>query len=446
MSNEYNGWKLLDKIVIVTTATNHYKYGYPQGYIVDPSNKKQLESALSWGGRTVYKEDENGQFETDANDKLISHYEEAGVIETDNKGFRLQLLDCADGSSQGGKLSFWNCLISKDDKSYVVGINSELLLELMLQSTFTNGLCDKEICFARKNGNVGALHPKMTQYQDALKDNKFRKSVSTKKTSKWQLGHNYITLSKNDIYLGEFYQPIKHDYHCESSWNVRKDVMNKLRTCTEYGKSRHGYVGYENIHIIDINIDKNRKVNLAEDEYNMKSILDRKPSSDISLREYIDAFKAKFDAELENTKHKKKDRNRELKDFASMGWSGKGYLSTEMLATRPSRTPGDIQLVAHDSYYSDVNDVLTYMKEQALKTLRTGKYYTGERELAKLIKSTDGKLSQLDFDLIYEILKYSAVPDAMGNGYYVYRILNGEDEEYLYTYEDVFNRIKELLQ
>lgn len=60
MDKRYNGWKMLDKIIIVKTAKNHYKYGCPQGYIVEPNNKKQLESAKNWGGMTTYEKDENG--------------------------------------------------------------------------------------------------------------------------------------------------------------------------------------------------------------------------------------------------------------------------------------------------------------------------------------------------------------------------------------------------
>ena len=114
MSSEYNGWKLLDNIIVVIAAAENTKYGCRQGYIVDPKNKKQLESALDWGRRAVYEQDKDGNLLKDDKGILIWHYEDAKAVETDNKDFTLQLLESAGGSSQGGKLSFWNCLITKE--------------------------------------------------------------------------------------------------------------------------------------------------------------------------------------------------------------------------------------------------------------------------------------------------------------------------------------------
>ena len=99
---------------------------------------------------------------------------------------------------------------------------------------------------------------------------------------------------------------------------------------------------------------------------------------------------------------------------------------------------------ASDDYYEKVDELLSYMKKKVLNALRTGKYYTSGRELIKLIKSIDGKITELDLDLIYEILKCSAATNT--DRYYVYKLIHDNEEEYLYTYDDVFNRIKELLQ
>ena len=68
--SEYVGWSLFDKVTIV--AKREYKYdcnqrktveGELQGYIVDSSNKKMLESAISWGTvtRTLDEKDEQGR-------------------------------------------------------------------------------------------------------------------------------------------------------------------------------------------------------------------------------------------------------------------------------------------------------------------------------------------------------------------------------------------------
>ena len=58
---DYQGYKLLDKIMLVCRdkATYENSHGvngidYYQAYLVDPSNKKQLESARHWAKWTEY--------------------------------------------------------------------------------------------------------------------------------------------------------------------------------------------------------------------------------------------------------------------------------------------------------------------------------------------------------------------------------------------------------
>lgn len=438
MSREYNGWKLLDKIIIVKTANNHYKYGCPQGYVVDPSNKKQLESAKSWGGNTIYERDENGNYVKDANGNYVKHYEGAEIVETSNCDFKLTLLDCAGGSSQGGKLSFWNCLIEKDGDKYVIGINSELLLELMLQSTFKNGVCDKKICFARKNGNVGALHTGMTQYKDALNDTALRKDVSTKKTTKWQIGSNYITLNNNDFYLGEVYQPILFEYNLENSYNVSKEIIDKLvQYNPEIALRQRGYYYSTYINIYEFNVDKTRKMHVTIDNYYLKEALGKEPSSDISLREYTKACRLLLKKELELTQ-KSKDYY-----YSLDGYDKVAYAKHSLLARTPSRKHGGISLSNYDTYYDDVNELIKYWKESMLKVLKKEEYSTSCGEIEKIIKSIEGSITETDIELIYEIIKLSRRDNS---NYTLYKVINNGVEEYLYTYEQVFNRIKELLQ
>ena len=87
---EYVGWSVYDKVVIVIKEQSTLYEDIPQAYIVNPSDKKQMNSALNWAqGRNNAK---------------------VKVIETSNDNFKLTLLDSARNSYQGGKLSFWNCL------------------------------------------------------------------------------------------------------------------------------------------------------------------------------------------------------------------------------------------------------------------------------------------------------------------------------------------------
>lgn len=214
MAAGYKGWCLFDKVVIVTRRQYKWdweehqrKEGELQGYIVDPSNKSMLESAIRWG--TIRER-------TDEKDKYGSYiYKdiEPTKYEFVNDGFTLELLDAAEGSSQGGKLSFWNCIITKNDYRFKVGISSTLLLELLKSSTFVNGVCQHELFFARCKGGVGMLHKDMDAYKEAVSDmNKKAAIKSAKKTSKWEPGCNYVTLTEDSMYLYRVYRWLKPKY------------------------------------------------------------------------------------------------------------------------------------------------------------------------------------------------------------------------------------------
>ncbi len=206
--NEYKGWTLFDKVIIVAKREHKYDWnqrktveGELQGYIVDPSNKKMLESAISWGTvtRRLDEQDEHGRY--------IYEKTEPAQYEFDNEGFSLELLDCAEGSSQGGKLSFWNCLVTKGEYRFKVGIAANLLLELLKSSTFRDGVCFHKVFFARCKGGVGMLHKDMEAYKEAIADMNKKAAVrSAKKTSKWEVGCNYVTLKEDDTYLCSVYR------------------------------------------------------------------------------------------------------------------------------------------------------------------------------------------------------------------------------------------------
>lgn len=210
MTTEYKGWKVPKKIIIVSKVNKVWDYklgrysidGYHQGYIVDPGNKSQLESALNWAKWTEYRGAYNK--ETRLYEEQIDHVGE--VHEFDNDGFTLTLLESADGSSQGGKLSFWNCKVSKDDKDFIVGIASDYLLEILLHNDFIKGVCQSTLSFARCKGGVGMMNKAMPSYQQFLKDEELRNSMKKGKTKKREPGHLYSTLTHGDVYLSTFYR------------------------------------------------------------------------------------------------------------------------------------------------------------------------------------------------------------------------------------------------
>ena len=166
MKYSYEGWTLYDKVIIVEKIVYNYNYGLgkriktdeKQGYIVDPKNKKQLETAMSWAETKEY------DYNPETKQNEIIKVNKGIIHEFQNEDFEIELLDSAEGSSQGGKLSFWNCKISKDDKSWIIGINADLLLKCLKSCTWVNGKCQDKVMFARCKGGVGVLSKNSPEY------------------------------------------------------------------------------------------------------------------------------------------------------------------------------------------------------------------------------------------------------------------------------------------
>lgn len=236
MSTNYNGWNLYDKVIIVEKVIFNYERqedgsskmvdsGRRQGYIVDPKNKKQLESALYWAqtGRYVY-DAEKGYSE------LVDKHD--GVqYEFDNDGFEIELLNSAENSSQGGKLSFWNCNIMKDGHTWEIGIAADLLLRALVSCTWINGRCQEPVMFARCKGGVGVLSKSSPEYIEAQNDMKAKANMSKGRTTKWKEGHIYETVTSSSVCIGKIYRwydPIME--YKSYGWTSRETLVGfKLR-------------------------------------------------------------------------------------------------------------------------------------------------------------------------------------------------------------------------
>ena len=222
--SEYVGWKLFDKVAIIAREeavdkeryqnTWYYgRYDIPQAYICDASDKKMIESGSSWAEWIEYFYEEDGRTRKD----MLEHQPVITIL--DNKDFTLEVLDSADGSSQGGKLSFWNCKITKDNQSWAIGINSDYLLEIIKYNDFVKGVCQTPLSFARCKGGVGMLSPNMPSYEQALKDIERRSAMSKGKTSKRIEGHLYSTTTLSDVYLGKMYSHYEPVYTDNYRWS-----------------------------------------------------------------------------------------------------------------------------------------------------------------------------------------------------------------------------------
>lgn len=199
---DYKGWTLYDKITVVLRDG--------KGYICDSSNPNQIETAKGWAD-PYYRRDK-------------SETPKFTLKEFNNDGVTLTIKSSAGGSSQGGKLSFWTCIIKKDDIEFTTAINSNFLCSLIKNSTFVDGTCQRPVYLARCQGNVGALHEDMEEYKQAIKDMATKNALKTsKKTSKWQPGKHYYSVQTDDMLLGYIYEHFDFVYKGTSSWGSYND-------------------------------------------------------------------------------------------------------------------------------------------------------------------------------------------------------------------------------
>jgi hypothetical protein len=216
---DYKGIKIYDKVIIVErTSTTDGGYNWKgrtvnQGYVVDVGNKKMLENAMNWARWTKHDNSILGDkwyWHKDVTEEMRKKYNDSkvtvnGVIhEYENGKFSITLDEAAGWSSQGGKLSFWNCIITgPDGHNFLVGINSELLLHLMMSTTLIKGVCQEKVWLGRVKGTqVGVFTPDMEDFAQAKKDEETR---NRKKTSNYEPGDIVETITTKELYLGEVY-------------------------------------------------------------------------------------------------------------------------------------------------------------------------------------------------------------------------------------------------
>ena len=237
----YKGYKLLDQIMLVCRELPSRTDGYGincgaseyQAYLVDPSSESQLKSARDWAEWTEsgpsYK-NEDGRWTCDWE---IDHKPAEFTFEND--GFTLELLDCAGGSSQGGKLSFWNCLVKKDDKTFKIGINSEMLLNLLKDADFNKGVCQSPLIFITQKGRVGLTIKDSETYKQCISDRDLKKKFNSETTTKFTFGDLLKTATLKEVYLGTITQYYTVDIGCNadrySSYGAYHGLP-KLNECT----------------------------------------------------------------------------------------------------------------------------------------------------------------------------------------------------------------------
>ena len=215
----YNNWKLMD-VVDVAVKQGNVRDGEYTGYVVEHCDKNALQSATDWA--TMREHDpKTGKWDI---------YTKPKIYAFKNEGFKATILQSAGGSYQGGRLSFWQCEVEKDDIKFKIGVNDAMLADLVRNSTIVNGEIQEKLMFARKGGQPGLIHKGMEAYEEATADMRHKaKMKKAKKTQKWEIGGVYSSITKTDICLGEVWD-LYEEYEVVEDrgyWSSRKQI--KLR-------------------------------------------------------------------------------------------------------------------------------------------------------------------------------------------------------------------------
>lgn len=199
----YNRWKMMEKVGVAVCSQKPDTWrGKEQfdGYLFEVGDKNGQEKAEEWARRYDNRWDNNKE--------TIVH--EPTVHIFDNEGFTVTILDSAGGSSQGGRLSFWKCRAEKDGVQFIVGVNDGILADLIRNSDLEKGTVKQKVMFARQGGQPGFIHKDMEAYEEAVADMKHKADMkSMKKTSKWELGGVYSSLTITDVCLGPIWDTME---------------------------------------------------------------------------------------------------------------------------------------------------------------------------------------------------------------------------------------------
>lgn len=222
-------WSIPEKLIIVESVINTIYVNDEQeinkAYIVFGDNTKSLENARMWAGK-------------DAIEKTIS-----GTTE-----FTFEILECAGRSSQGGKLSFWNCRIRNIDENIdvSVGINSEILCWLLQESTFVKGVCQGNVILSKYDGQLGVVCKGTESYNEAIQSQNNKDNLKIGKTTKWEKGFEYRTQNTADIWVGDAYKPltIEDDYFKHKYTYDLRNLGKKFHVLIESVYVENGRASY----------------------------------------------------------------------------------------------------------------------------------------------------------------------------------------------------------
>ena len=213
---------IIPEEVIICAKTNGQAFAAPA------DNEQVIEQARSWAQEYSY--------DYELKESLITKGQE---YRYKNGEFEFELKNSAGSSYNGGKLSFWNCIVSAPDgNKFVIGINQTLLCDLLQNCTLINGKVQGKVWLGREKTNTGVYVETMPQFKQAREELKVRKETKNK-TVKYQIGDIVRTLTETYLYCGVVYVPVMVRESYGKGWDDR--IIAILQN-NEYVGPYHLYV------------------------------------------------------------------------------------------------------------------------------------------------------------------------------------------------------------
>lgn len=186
MANDYKSIFIPKRVVFIVNQQG-------AAFVADSENVKTIETGKNWA---------SGYINWQNREKYIPE-----EVTYDNGEFIVKVDSAAGHSWNGGKLSFWSCIIKcPDGREFKVGINSELLCELICYNTFVNGECQEKVLFGTQHGQYGMYTKNMPSYQDYLNSAQLRDDMKTSQTVRYKPGDVVRTLTDSSTYIGTIYK------------------------------------------------------------------------------------------------------------------------------------------------------------------------------------------------------------------------------------------------
>lgn len=226
MYNDFYGWQYSNEVYIVLRYdVNMDNNDIPFGVIVPAGNKKELERIVQWGTQYIFENNDTGP------SVKIERIIEPEVIKIKNHNFKITITDKAATVHVGVCKHGVMCVVEHTElpTKFNTGMETEAIKPLFLQSTFEFGKCMQDVQFAKQFGKLYAVHTGMKEYDNMVSDTETRSKNNKHKTDKWIIGKAYSTLTKTDIYFGEFYSPfnIYGEYDSQSESIVYSASLEK---------------------------------------------------------------------------------------------------------------------------------------------------------------------------------------------------------------------------